>query len=139
MGDHPVKAGRRGAGRGDTGSSGCRIQLPDGSSVQIRYNAQGLVSQRQDPGGAAWQYSYDAHGNLLGETDPLGKTTRFCYDHPSLPDRPTTVIDASGSRSRTIRRRRLVGMASSTAISTAIAVNQRGETSAPIFVRLAVN
>jgi RHS repeat-associated protein len=64
--------------------------------IRMRFDAQGLLTERIDRHGNRDTYAYDAQGKLLTLTDPVGLVTTFTY---GANDRLTSITDPAGRRS----------------------------------------
>ncbi len=90
------------------------LTLPDGNTVELKYDDYArlveetdplgrkityqyhhlttLVTQVSYPDGSVWKARYDDKGNLITETDALGHTTEYLNSDDGLPH---TIIDAT--------------------------------------------
>ncbi len=57
-----------------------RIRFPDGTDVNMTYNALNDRVRYVDATSSVWAYSYDAVGNMQQVNDPLGSAVQYTYD-----------------------------------------------------------
>ena len=57
-----------------------KITLPDGSTQNFTYDANGNLLTATDPLGAVSAYTYNGRGQRLTETNPTGGVTTYTYD-----------------------------------------------------------
>jgi YD repeat-containing protein len=72
------------------------IKLTDafkGRSIEISYNAEGLISSIKDAMGRSTKYTYDNQSRMTAFTDMEGQTTKYDYDNNG---RMSKVTDANG-------------------------------------------
>ena len=67
----------------------------NGRSIELRYNASGLVSEVEDSLGRVVAYSYDAGSHLVSYTDSSGRITEYDY---SASQRPTKAACPHGDQ-----------------------------------------
>ncbi|GGR02003.1 DUF6531 domain-containing protein [Kitasatospora griseola] len=70
-----------------------RVERPDGTTLDVRYNHLHLPTDITTPDGLTWHQSYDERGNRTQVTDRAGATTRFGYDDAG---HLTTVTNTAG-------------------------------------------
>ncbi|MDX2022035.1 MAG: DUF6531 domain-containing protein [Deltaproteobacteria bacterium] len=73
-----------------------QIVGPDGATLAIEHNDQGLPVKVVDALGGVWQWSYDGMRHLVGRRDPLGRTQQYEWSGPFL----VAVTDPTGQRSQ---------------------------------------
>jgi len=63
----------------DEASRPTQAVWPDGSTLQMQYDANGQLTGLTDRAGGSWLWTYDREGRLLSCANPVGATTDFTY------------------------------------------------------------
>ena len=75
-----------------------RVADDFGRSLDLTYDAKGLVKSMRDPAGGRYEYAYDGMGNLVSVRFPDGRTREYKYEGAGLPRHLTGIVDENGDR-----------------------------------------
>ncbi|WP_019901446.1 DUF6531 domain-containing protein [Salinispora arenicola] len=70
-------------------------RLPDGTTTEFTWTAEGDLASRVGPDGSRQEWHYDGEGNLVESIDAVGRTVRIEYGPFDLP---TARVDEAGNR-----------------------------------------